>query len=184
MAETSRGVGRWLRMTMLWTAALAGVGETLADDPPKDQPKPMFQAPKGWRMKRRSEGVLFFDLPGPKDGAGCRIAVMEPMEARGSFEDWFQLVQAPDPVVSESKITVGKSKGGYATLRQTRVVRQSRGNLHRHYCGLDVGKRYALILYSSSSEELFNKHLKEVQAVVDTWDASGRFPTGREQEKK
>ena len=41
-----------------------------------------------------------------------------------------------------------------------------------------------LILYSASSEELFKKNLKEVQELVDSWDASGTFPSGSKQEKK
>jgi hypothetical protein len=150
-------MSRWLCIAVLLPAALADPGETQAEDPPKGQSKPMFRAPDGWKMTRRSDDLLFFDAPGLKDRETCRIAVMAPMEARSSFSEWFQLVQAPDPVVSESKVTEGKSKGGYETLRQTRVVERSRGRLHRHYCGLHVGTSYVLILFSSADQSLFDR---------------------------
>jgi hypothetical protein len=184
MAVMSRRIGRWLCMAVLISTALASVGKSLADDPPKGQAKPMFRAPEGWMMTRRSDDVVFYDAPGRKDREVCRIGVIAPMEVKSGFEEWFQLVQAPDPVVSETRVTEGKSKGGYETLRQTRVVEQSRGNLHRHYCGMRVGKSYVLILYSASSEELFKKNLEEVQELVDSWDASGTFPRGSDQERK
>ncbi len=184
MAVTSRRIGQWLCMAALISTALAGVGRSLADDPSEALVKPMFRAPEGWVMTRRSDDVVFYDAPGRKDREVCRIGVIAPMKVKSSFEEWFQLVQAPDPVVSESKVTEGKSKGGYETLRQTRVVEQSRGNLHRHYCGMRVGTSYVLILYSASSEELFKKNLKKLQELVDSWDASGTFPRGSKQEKK
>ncbi len=178
MAETSRRIGRWLCLAALWLAAFAEFRDIRADDPPKGRAKPMFQAPKGWNMKPRSEDLLFYDAPGLKDGETCRIAVLAPMEAKSSFAEWFQLVQAPDPVVSEGKVVEGKSKGGYETMQQARVVERSAGKLHRQYYGLHVGTSYVLILYSASSEELFKKNLKEVQALVDSWDAAGTFPKG------
>ena len=135
MAVTSRRIGRWLCMAALISTALAGVGRSWPMTPPRARAKPMFRAPEGWVMTRRSDDVVFYDAPGRKDREICRIGVIAPMEVKSSFAEWFQLVQAPDPVVSESKVTEGKSKGGYETLRQTRVVEQSRGNLHRHYCG-------------------------------------------------
>ena len=184
MAVTSRRIGRWLCMAVLISTSLAGAGRSLADDPSKASTMPMFRAPEGWVMTRRSDDVVFYDAPGRKDREVCRIGVIAPMEVKSTFADWFQLVQAPDPVVSETKVTEGKSKGGYETLRQTRVVEQSRGNLHRHYCGMRVGTGYVLILYSASSEELFKKNLELVQKLVDSWDASGTFPRGSKREKK
>ncbi len=87
-------------------------------------------------------------------------------------------------LVSASKVTGGKSKGGYETLRQTRVVERSRRRLHRHYCGLHVGTSYVLILFSSSDQSLFDGNLKEVEKLVDSWDASGAFPTETKREEK
>jgi hypothetical protein len=184
MAETSRRISRWLCMAVLLPTALADPGETRAEDPPKGQLKPMFRAPDGWKMTRRSDDLLFFDAPVPKGQETRRIAVIAPMEEKLSFSEWFQLVQAPAPVVSESKVTKGKSNGGYETLRQIRVVEKSGGKLHRHYCGLHVGTNNVLILFSSSHESLFDTNLKEVQKLVDSWDASGVFPAANKQEEK
>lgn len=152
-----------------------------SDDLPKPQDKPMFQPPQGWKVTRRSESVLFFDAPAPAES--CRIAVASPMEAKGSITMWFGMVQAPDPVVTESKVTEGKTKGGYKTLRQTKVVMRRSGEVHRHYCGLECGKGFVLILYSAPNEELFKKHLGEVDKLLDSWDATGTFSSEPKEKK-
>jgi len=144
----------------------------------------MFQAPKGWQHTWRSDNLLFFDATKLKEGQTCRIAVVSPSEISGGFKEWFSLIQAPDPVIEESRIEEGKTMGGYEMLRQTRVVRKEAGNLHRMYVGLRDGNRFVLVLYTANDKELFEAHTKEVKALVDSWDFTGQFPVSEDKNRE
>lgn len=141
-------------------------------------PKQMFQSPRDWKFTPRSESVLFYDAPDLKKDEGCRIAVMSPSELGGGFKEWFALVQAPDDVVEQSKLVEGKSKGGYETLRLSKVVKKPSGNeLHRLYYGLRDGNRFALILCTAPNADLLKTAAKEAEVIVNSWDFSKEFPT-------
>jgi hypothetical protein len=78
----------------------------------------------------------------------------------------------------------GQEQGRIRDAPPDQGGREVGGKLHRHYCGLHVGTNNVLILFSSSNESLFDTNLKEVQKLVDSWDASGVFPAANKQEEK
>jgi hypothetical protein len=176
----------WLRLT----AIVAFVPLTLisavwvrpapaAEDQGKENPKSpalMFQPPKDWdRMSRGT--VLLFDAPGSNRDHNRRIGVVPPSETKGEFRDWFDLVQAPDPVVKVGEVVAAKDPQGNPTLRVTKVVEARRGQrLHRVYHGVRKGNRFALVLYTASDQETFEKHMKDLDALTDSWNFDGEFP--------
>ena len=157
----------------------ASIGTARGAAPPGGNPKLMFQAPKDWKPTRFSDSVIFYDAPDLKKGEHCRVSVFSRTEV-STFKDWFARVQAKDPVIEESKLVEGKSKGGYETLRLSKVVKLPTGKAeHRLYLALQEGKRYALILCTASSEELLKAAVKQAEGVADSWDYSAEFPTSR-----
>lgn len=154
------------------------IAVVLAADPP-GTPKQMFQAPKDWRPTRFSDSVIFYDAPNLKPGEECRVSVFSRTEV-STFKNWFTRVQGTDAVVEESKLVEGKSKGGYETLRLTKVVRLSTGRLvYRQYLALRDGKRMALIASTASSEELLKSATKQADEMADSWDYTAVFPAER-----
>ena len=125
----------------------------------------MFQPPKDWNRTSRGS-VLLFDAPGSDRDHNCRIGVVTPSETKGEFRDWFDLVQAPDPVVKVGECSVeGKDPQGNPTLRVTRSSSAGGQRLHRIYHGVRKGNRFALVLYTASDQETFDKHMKETRCA-------------------
>ena len=146
-----------------------------------DAAKPMFEIPNGWKVKKRTEARLVLDAPDLKANESCSIDIMAPVDLQTSFQDWFALALGPDDLVPKSKVIEGKTKRGYPYLKQTRVFQiSSEKNLYYHYYGLNLDKGYSLIRCAANSEELFNKGVKEEGQLVESWDASGAFPTAPE----
>lgn len=164
---------------LLSTSRSESVGDAQGVDPPSASPKLMFQAPKNWKPTRFSDSVIFYDAPGLKKGEHCRVSVFSRTEV-SMFKEWFARVQGKDPLVEESKLVEGKSKGGYGTLRLSKVVNLPSGKAeYRLYLALREGKRFALILCTASSEELLKVAVKQAEGVADSWDYSKEFPTAR-----
>lgn len=144
-----------------------------------DTPKHMYKAPKDWTPTRLSDSVIFYDAPNLKKGEECRITISSLIEI-GTFADWFKRVQTKEAVIEESKQVEGKTKSGYETLRLSKVVKTPAGKeSHRLYFALRDGKRMALILCTTSSEDLFQTAAKQAEAIADSWDYSGEFPASR-----
>ena len=154
------------------------IGGALGAGAPRGGPKQMFQAPKGWRPTRISESVLFYDAPDLKKGEHCRVSVFSRTEI-STFKDWFARVQGTEPAIEESKLVEGKSKGGYETLRLSKVMKNPSGQAHRLYYALRDGQRFALIICTASSEELLKAAAKQAEELADSWDFSGEFPASR-----
>jgi hypothetical protein len=154
------------------------IGDAPGADPPGGNTKLMVQAPKDWKPTRFSDSVIFYDAPDLKKGEHCRISVFSRTEI-STFKEWFARVQAPETVIEESQLVEGKSKGGYATLRLSKVVELPSGKAYRLYYALQDGKRYALILCTASSEGLLKAAVKRAEGVADSWDYSAEFPTAR-----
>src|SRR5437867_5633045 len=112
MAQNLQRITRRAGFALL-LSFLATAGRGALNHPATQQSKLMFTPPNGWRMTQCSERLIFFDAPDLKDKESCRIAVGTPMDVPFSFAQWFGDVQAPDPVVSESRVTEDKTKRGY-----------------------------------------------------------------------
>jgi hypothetical protein len=139
----------------------------------------MFQPPQGWRRVDKSTRLVFFDAPDSEPDKVTRIAVMSPAPTRGSFEEWFEMVQEPSDIIEISPIVHGTGRGGTQTLRVTKqvVAGRARTPLYRVYHGIRDGDRFALILMTASSKQLLQSHLPAFDAMSASWNPQGQFPS-------
>lgn len=131
------------------SAALDANGTQPASQP-ATQPDAWFEAPEDWSIQRRNR-VVFLDSPEEEGAPSARIALLPKMKFAGrqgdlTFEDWFGLVQQPDPIISQGKLERSKDAAGRPTLRLTKTVEDGGQTVHRVYYAVRDDDEALLVL--------------------------------------
>src|SRR5262245_12458125 len=151
----------------------------LAADAPQLTHHLMFKPPKDWQVIERSSSVLFFDAPNRRPGDVCRISLTRPMNVGSSFVEWFKIVtQEADIVVEESEITAGDGPAGGRKVPSTEVVVRHTSDhpRRREYYGFFSSGKAALMIFTTSEDDLYRAHAAEFDSMVNSWDPTGEFP--------
>ena len=78
------------------------------------------------------------------------------------------MIQQPDPIVETTGTTAGKDSEGRPTLEVSKVVEVHGKQIHRTYYAVRRNDRFAFVIYTASTKEIFNKYLSDYKTLTQS----------------